>query len=93
MKVTDLAAERNFRKLHRKEHQPSVNIFAFSCELGCPSMQKLVTHLFPFLQWAPTYSLKKDLLADIASGFTVGVMMICQGEIIFHLYLRVLSLS
>jgi len=87
-----MATERDFRKLHKYEHQPSeVNIFPFSCKLGYPSMQKLLRFL-PFLQWVSNYSLKKDLLADIVSGFTVGVMKVSQGEMIFHLYFYVLSL-
>lgn len=35
--------------------------------------------IFPIFQWLPKYSVQKDLIGDIASGFTVAIMNIPHG--------------
>uniref|UniRef100_A0A182JBE4 Uncharacterized protein n=1 Tax=Anopheles atroparvus TaxID=41427 RepID=A0A182JBE4_ANOAO len=38
-----------------------------------------ITGLFPIFQWAPEYKFPSDLIGDMISGITVGVMHIPQG--------------
>ena len=53
---------------------------------GCkptPScMAKKLFTCIPFIEWIPTYSVRKELLRDVFSGITVGVIQIAPGEFI-----------
>lgn len=40
---------------------------------------KIFLSMFPIFSWLPKYDFKRDLISDIISGFTVGVMHIPQG--------------
>ncbi|XP_030372012.1 solute carrier family 26 member 10 [Scaptodrosophila lebanonensis] len=43
------------------------------------SFFSLFTGIIPILQWLPQYSLRRDLIGDIISGFTVAIMNIPHG--------------
>ncbi|XP_017872821.1 PREDICTED: pendrin-like [Drosophila arizonae] len=43
------------------------------------NLLSIFTGLIPILQWLPQYSLKRDLVGDIISGFTVAIMNIPHG--------------
>lgn len=40
---------------------------------------KVFLSIFPIFSWLSQYNIKRDLISDIISGFTVGVMHIPQG--------------
>lgn len=42
--------------------------------------KEIVTNFCPVFQWLPNYPVKKYLMSDIVSGFTVAIMHIPQGE-------------
>lgn len=47
---------------------------------------KMFLSMFPIFAWLPRYNLKTDLIADLISGFTVGVMHIPQGSRAFYCF-------
>ncbi|BFZ08352.1 hypothetical protein BsWGS_11390 [Bradybaena similaris] len=49
------------------------------CKCSCACVSKLITSHLPFLAIMRDYSLRRDLVADIIAGLTVGVMHIPQG--------------
>ena len=54
-----------------------------SCSCSWQRCCQFLFRLMPILSWLPKYSIKKDLLADITGGVTVGIMHIPQGNV-FH---------
>lgn len=42
--------------------------------------KSLLFRFLPILRWLPRYPVKDWLLGDIASGFSVGIMHLPQGE-------------
>lgn len=40
---------------------------------------KVLLKMFPIFSWLSQYNIKRDLISDMISGFTVGVMHIPQG--------------
>ncbi|XP_015775140.1 PREDICTED: pendrin-like isoform X2 [Acropora digitifera] len=50
-----------------------------SCSCSWQRCCQFLFRLMPILSWLPKYSIKKDLLADITGGVTVGIMHIPQG--------------
>lgn len=41
---------------------------------------KMFLSIFPVFSWMSKYDIRKDLISDLISGFTVGVMHIPQGS-------------
>ena len=52
-----------------------------SCSCSASCFSSFVARLVPIIRWLPKYNVKKDLLADITGGVTVGIMHIPQGNI------------
>ena len=40
---------------------------------------KCLSSLFPIISWLPNYSWRSELISDIVSGLTIGVLQIPQG--------------
>ena len=55
----------------------SASLSGRKCSRG--TLLGFILSLIPVLKWLPNYSLKKDLVRDIAGGLTVGIMQIPQG--------------
>lgn len=51
-----------------------------SCPCTATGFSSLLIGLTPIVRWLPKYCVKKDLLADINGGVTVGIMHIPQGN-------------
>jgi hypothetical protein len=69
-------------KLEKKNFGERVNDFKFKSLKKFKEKnffkRQLIKRL-PILGWLPKYNLKTDLMPDLFSGFTVGVMNIAQG--------------
>ncbi|KAM7444005.1 hypothetical protein ABFA07_007374 [Porites harrisoni] len=50
-----------------------------SCSCSRTGVCNFLYGLAPIIQWLPKYNVKKDLVADITGGITVGIMHIPQG--------------
>ncbi|KFB38269.1 AGAP010344-PA-like protein [Anopheles sinensis] len=60
--------------------KPKSNFFQEALEgMRDVDTKSCITGLFPIFQWLPEYQFPTDLLGDIISGITVGVMHIPQG--------------
>lgn len=57
------------RTKDKKSSNSSINVQPF----------KVFLSIFPVFSWLSRYSIKRDLISDMISGFTVGVMHIPQG--------------
>ena len=51
-----------------------------SCSCSRTGVCNFLYGLAPIIQWLPKYNVKKDLVADITGGITVGIMHIPQGN-------------
>lgn len=51
-----------------------------SCSCSRTGVSNFLYRLAPIIQWLPKYNVKKDLVADITGGITVGIMHIPQGN-------------
>ncbi|KAJ8046325.1 Pendrin [Holothuria leucospilota] len=49
-------------------------------EISKKAVKRFVFSTLPILEWLPKYGLKKQLLPDIISGFTVGIYRLPQGS-------------
>ena len=65
----------------KKEYLRSLREKLASCSCSASGFSSLLTRLAPILRWLPKYNVKKDLLADITGGVTVGIMHIPQGNL------------
>lgn len=54
-------------------------------DINKKSVKKFFFGLIPILAWLPKYGLRKQLLPDVISGFTVGVYRLPQGNYWFTL--------
>lgn len=52
----------------------------FPARCSASTAKSLLFRFLPFLRWLPRYPVKDWLLGDIASGFSVGIMHLPQGE-------------
>ncbi|XP_012935752.1 prestin isoform X2 [Aplysia californica] len=52
---------------------------ARKCECSCSCLRRFLTLHLPFLGILRDYSLRRDLVADVIAGLTVGIMHIPQG--------------
>ena len=50
-------------------------------------VKEAVTSTVPILNWLPEYKVKQDLLSDVVSGITVGIVHLPQGTVVVLLYL------
>lgn len=53
---------------------------SFPCRCSASTAKSLLFRFLPVLRWLPRYPVKDWLLGDIASGFSVGIMHLPQGE-------------
>lgn len=51
-----------------------------SCSCSRSGVSNFLSRLAPIIQWLPKYNVKKDIVADITGGITVGIMHIPQGN-------------
>lgn len=58
--------------------QPWLLLLPIRCSVS--TAKSLLLRFLPFLRWLPRYPVKDWLLGDIASGFSVGIMHLPQGE-------------
>lgn len=58
--------------------QPRSGSFPARCSAS--TAKSLLFRFLPFLRWLPRYPIKDWLPGDIASGFSVGIMHLPQGE-------------
>lgn len=54
---------------------------SFPARCSASTTKSLLFRFLPFLSWLPRYPIKDWLLGDIASGFSVGIMHLPQGEL------------
>lgn len=59
---------------------PSPGSCSFPTRCSASTAKSLLFRFLPFLHWLPRYPVKDWLLGDIASGFSVGIMHLPQGE-------------
>ena len=53
-----------------------------SCSCTANVFSSFLIRLAPILRWLPKYNWRKDLLADISGGATVGIMHIPLGNVL-----------
>lgn len=53
---------------------------SFPGRCSASTAKSLLFRFIPVLRWLPRYPVKDWLLGDIASGFSVGIMHLPQGE-------------
>lgn len=77
-----------FRKEYRKEEP--VLTFPEKCKktagnlVNCSNKRKCLEKVLPFLRIYRKYKIRTDLPNDVIAGFTVGIMQLPQGRILFH---------
>ncbi|CAD5123546.1 unnamed protein product [Dimorphilus gyrociliatus] len=54
------------------------------CTVSTSCMKSVLFKIFPFIGIMGNYKVKEDLLGDLVSGFTVGIMHIPQGKELFY---------
>ena len=70
---------------HRYCHEPNRDksfgekLRSLKPEISCEKTKNFLLSFVPLLTWLPKYKLRENLVMDIASGLTVGVMNIPQG--------------
>lgn len=53
----------------------------------------ILRSMIPILSWLPRYNVKQDLISDLISGFTVGIMHIPQGTFQCSFFLLIFNLE
>lgn len=77
-----------FRKEYRKEEP--VLTFPEKCKktagnlVNCSNKRKCLEKVLPFLRIYRKYKIRTDLPNDVIAGFTVGIMQLPQGKILFN---------
>lgn len=77
-----------FRKEYRKEEP--VLTFPEKCKktagnlVNCSNKRKCLEKVLPFLRIYRKYKIRTDLPNDVIAGFTVGIMQLPQGRILFN---------
>lgn len=56
------------------------------CTLSTSCMKSFLLKIFPFIGIMSNYKPKEDLLGDVVSGLTVGIMHIPQGKQLFIIF-------
>ena len=54
-----------------------------SCTCTKKDLKNIITGFFPVLKWLPEYDVKSQLVGDVMSGFTVGILRLPQGKFDF----------
>jgi len=65
--------------LENKGYLQAVKTKVSSVSCSKDSFCQWLVDLFPIIRWLPKYNIKRDLVADISGGLTVGIMHIPQG--------------
>ena len=47
-------------------------------------LMSLLYDFIPIVKWLPEYPIKKNLIGDFLSGFTIAVMHIPQGKLLLY---------
>ena len=77
-----LATRRFADSSENKGYLQAIKTKASSVSCSKDSFCQWLVDLFPIIRWLPKYSIKRDLVADISGGLTVGIMHIPQGKAI-----------
>lgn len=76
-----LATRRSTDSLSEKKgYVKAVKSKVSSVSCSKESFVQWLVGLFPIISWLPKYNIKRDLVADISGGLTVGIMHIPQGK-------------
>ena len=65
---------------HSKTVKERVQNTAAKCQCNPSCFKSFLFTIFPFLRIMKEYNVREDLVSDIFSGLTVGVMHIPQGQ-------------
>jgi len=69
--------------LEKRGYLQTVKTKVSSVSCSKDSFCQWLVDLFPIVRWLPKYNIKRDLVADISGGLTVGIMHIPQGNTIW----------
>ena len=75
-----LLATRRITDSGNKGYLQAVKTKVSSVSCSKDSFCQWLVNLFPIIRWLPKYNIKRDLVADISGGLTVGIMHIPQGN-------------
>ena len=80
--LTQMEFDRVCEPIARKSNGPSdwAKQFRNYCACNAQCLQNVILRRLPFINIMRNYNVKQDLLSDIISGLTVGVMHIPQGK-------------
>lgn len=75
------AMAQRFKPRTEEEDQRFHHVIARKVKSCKCSPKETLFSLFPIAKWLPKYNFKRDLVADITGGLTVGIFHVPQGKL------------